>query len=200
MSRAPQTPTHLDFRFAASIGNAYFELARPLLASLTRDLDPKAPPVVDASLVFSSATNIALALELYLKAIQIGLRMHPPETHDLWDLYKRLPVNTKASLESAFNAKRAALSPTANCEMQICIQRGPESAPPDEFPRDASKSNDLRALLKRSRRMFVAWRYVYESVAPMQTYAFFTFEHAHLRLACETLIEFLQRGEREALL
>lgn len=189
---------HLDFRFATSIGNSYFALARPLLDRMATGLNEGPRAAIDSGTVFSTATNVALALELYLKAIRIGLKLSVQDTHNLWALYKSLPVDVKATLEGAYDEKLAAKAPTEIFELEICIQRGGEPSDSFEFPRHEQRSNDLPNLMKRSASMFVAWRYVYESVPPNQKYVFFSFEHSRLRAACEVLLEFLQRGEREA--
>lgn len=189
---------HLDFRFATSIGNSYYALALPLLDRLAAGLHEGPHAAVDSGTVFSTATNLALALELYLKAIRIGLKLSLPDTHNLWALYKSLPVAAKVSLEAAYDEKMAAKAPTEIFELQICIQRGGKPSDSFEFPKREQRSNSLPNLMKRSASMFVAWRYVYESVPPNQKFAFFSFEHSRLRAACEALLEFLQRGEREA--
>lgn len=194
----PQS-SHLDFRFATSVANAYFGLARPLLDRLAARLEEGAHAAADTATVFSIATNIALALELYLKAIRIGLKMTSPDTHNLWALYKSLPNEVKTRLEAEYDARVAERLPTQLFDLNICIQRGGKPSDPIEFPKHEERSKLLPALIKRSAFMFVAWRYVYESVPPTQKYAFFSFEHSHLRIACETLLTFLQQGEQEAM-
>lgn len=197
----PNTPssTHLDFRFATSVGNAYFGLVRPWLDRLGAGLQQGADAAAtDAATVFGVATNMALSLELYLKAIRIGLGLSSQDTHNLWSLYKSIPNDVKARLEAAYDAKVGAMTPTRQFELEICIQRGGDPSEHVEFPKSIKRSKELPALLKRSAFMFVAWRYVHESVPATQKYAFFTFEHSLLRAACETLLEFLQQGEREA--
>lgn len=199
MPSSQHPPSHLDFRFATSVANAYFGLARPLLDRLAAGLEEGAHAATDAASVFSVATNVALALELYLKAIRIGLKMTSPDTHNLWALYKSLPNEVKTKLEAGYDARVAELLPTQQFDLNICVQRGGSPSDPFEFPTREARSKLLPALIKRSAFMFVAWRYVHESVPPTQKHAFFSFEHSHLRIACETLLAFLQQGEQEAM-
>lgn len=51
----------------------------------------------------ASATNIALAIELYLKALWILVAKRVPNEHNLWTLYKHLPQDLRQKIEEAYS-------------------------------------------------------------------------------------------------
>ena len=81
-----------DYRFAFQCAESFFGLANPYLEKIGADLNGGVMAASkDPGGLISSATNLALALELYLKSLRAGLELSVPETHNLWSLYKTLP-------------------------------------------------------------------------------------------------------------
>ena len=54
----------------------------------------------------ASATNLTLALELYLKSLRIVLGLSVPQHHNLWDLYKAVPQGYKTQIEQRYEKLR----------------------------------------------------------------------------------------------
>lgn len=190
-----------------------------------------------------SATNLALALELYVKALLAGLSgFDVPESHDLWDLYQKIPLGIREDLiEDSYN--NALRSSTAKVETKlklaldqlglsnidtanfwyfdeknkillipqetlvmigeinnelmnelrsdlrgsITIAHGPRQSPAPDYNME---SNELGEVLKRSRNLFVSWRYMFEFSKPNDNeYQFREFEYSSLVFACEALKE-----------
>ena len=46
------------------------------------------------------ATNLSLAIELYLKTLRVLRRCSVPDTHDIWCLFKNMPADLKTDIQS----------------------------------------------------------------------------------------------------
>jgi len=197
----------------------------------------------DIADIVTSATNLALALELYMKALLASLQgVQVPETHDLWVLYQKIPLEIreemiekkyKDAVQSDIEKIEIKLksllaesglstietwrfwyydennlillmpqettiliyktnSETANSlrydlRSSITIAQGSGESP---TPDHDMNSNQLGEVLKRSRNLFVSWRYIFEFPRPAnEKYQFRKFEYRSLLLACEALKE-----------
>ena len=128
------------------------------------------------------ATNLGFALELYLKCLHAQLGLRIPVGHDLWKLYEDLPSHIKAEIEDRYESGRTKPSPT---HAAITLALSKTQSPPTwvDFNQLSMKLGDV---LKRSKNLFVAWRYVFEFKYPegadsRQTH---TFEYLPLLFGC----------------
>lgn len=112
------------------------------------------------------ATNLAFALEIYLKClrIQVGLSPRPAsgDGHDLWQLYKELPHKVRREIEARYEKGRTRPSPI-HASITFAMQRTPL---PPNWHASQEKSMEIGEVLKRSSNTFVTWRYVFEIQAP----------------------------------
>jgi hypothetical protein len=107
------------------------------------------------------ATNLAFALEIYLKCLrtQLGLSARSRGGgHDLWELYKDLPLQIKREIEERYERGRTHPHPI-HASIAFAIGRSPE---PPIWSNVSEKSMGLGDVLKRSKDVFVSWRYVFE--------------------------------------
>lgn len=139
-----------------------------------------------------SASNLAFAIELYLKSLLSFLGNNIPQTHDLYDLYNAIPqqirINeierlyheqlekNKRSIERKMNLLIAkpgfeddSLIDASTIEMARELMhemRGSFSLAvgAEQVPRvnNAPTSVNILDVLKRSRNLFTSWRYVFE--------------------------------------
>ncbi len=192
----------VDFRVVASIGGTFLSIARPFLDQLAKGSQEGTESASqDPGRVVCTATLLALALELQLKAIRTGLRLPVQDTHDLWALYKTLPARTKAEIEGAFDQQLADRNPESLLTLQMRLRRANEHTHRlTRFGTDRTLPTvyTVPALLKRSANAFVAWRYIHESVPPGTGYSDHVFEHSHLRLLSETLAALLANASQAA--
>lgn len=130
----------------------------------------------------SSATNIALAIEIRLKALWYMCGSDPPEHHDLWALFKSLPNSgvrrklellydkniTKMSLIKEIGSLEVAISTSDLTDDKLPAARGPRNLP------------SLKDVLKVSKDAFQTWRYIYESAPIDGGVIIFHYEYARL--------------------
>lgn len=136
---------------------------------------------IDISNVASSATNLALALEIYLKTLLSQLGKHIPKIHDLWKLYTALPQKIKKEIEDKYD--KALHSLPKNKPDSITIAKGPHNTP--EWERN--KLPGIAELLKRSADVFLSWRYIFVYEPKENGYEPHQFEYRLLVLACKAI-------------
>lgn len=134
------------------------------------------------------ATNLAFALEIYLKCLrtQVGLPARSRGSgHDLWELYEGLPPQIKSEIEERYERGRTNPHP-AHASITFAIGRSPDPPIWSDF---SKKLMELGEVLKRSKDVFVSWRYVFEvrKSENDSTYQQHTFEYLLLLLACAAI-------------
>lgn len=132
--------------------------------------------------VIGSATNLALAVELYLKSIYMLLKMEVPATHHLWTLYENLPDDVKNELKAQYDSTNSRL-PKELASVRIYTARGKNRPfdPPPEIRKVGP--SDLKSVLVRSAEAYVTWRYLYEH-EDTDDWRMFEYEFARLGLVC----------------
>lgn len=127
------------------------------------------------------ATNLAFALEIYLKCLRTQLGLPPARGHDLWELYRDLPSHIKSEIESRYERGRTNPSP-AYASITFSLSRQPHKLNWQDLSLASMKLGDV---LKRSKDVFVSWRYVFEvRNAEDNSHELHTFEYLLLLLAC----------------
>ncbi len=144
------------------------------------------PPTHFGDLV-ACASNLAFALELYMKTLLAHLELPVPQDHDLRNLYDSIPQEWKAPVEDRYGAL---LSRWVGQRASITLAKGPADDPLwDDYP---CKSKELPEVLARSRHLFQSWRYIYEFTEPSRSaYQLHQFEYGPLISACEAFRETL---------
>ena len=109
------------------------------------------------SMIGPAAVNLALAIELYLKALHIVNASRPPGTHELWKLFKTLPLPTMLSLEQKYKD----VLPTKDDQLKairMTISRVGEQ----QKAKPAPSSATVKELLIGHNHSFMNWRYLHE--------------------------------------
>ena len=137
----------------------------------------------------ASATMLALALELYLKALHISIHSHVPEGHHLWTLYKGLPNDLKQSLEAQYNHANTGLGLGKAVEHRLTLVAvtKPDEIPGEDdgpFPEDSRV--DLKSVLVRSSDAFITWRYLHEG-GKKGVMVYYRYEFYRLGLICDVI-------------
>lgn len=171
-----------DPNLAKGVGDVFLANACRFIDKALFDPDPNTVNIME---MITSATEICFAIELYLKAIWIQAGMNVPEIHELWPLFKRIPVPAvKDLVESHYESQAAELAgkvPTA--ELQVEITSG---SPPVHEPKVVQSPMTLKEVLICSSDGFRSWRYIYESVPLGQT-KMVIFPMARLKIIAEIL-------------
>lgn len=139
--------------------------------------------------IVGAATNLSLALELYLKALRIVLRLPVPKSHNLRTLYGGLPGRTRAKIEKRYELLREKVPrPTP---AGIRITKGPATAP--KLGDNGQTDYDLPSVLRRSRDSFSSWRYIFEFRPPSGSqYQSHQFEYLFIDMACRAIREIIK--------
>lgn len=131
------------------------------------------------------ATNLAFAIEIYLKClrVQVGLPVRAQGSgHDLWKLYEDLPIHTKKEIEERYERGRTHPNSTY-ASIAFSHSRNPK---PPVWSDLTDKSMNIAEVLKRSKDVFVSWRYVFEVKDSYREtgHQLHTFEYLLLLFAC----------------
>ncbi len=131
------------------------------------------------------ATNLAFAIELYLKALLTHLELPVPQHHDLRALYDAIPESVGREIELNY---LACLQPHVRSRrsLSITLAKGPQGEPTWD---DRTKTSPaLPDLLQRSRNLFQSWRYISEFTQPQDSpYQFHKFEYVPLLCAARAM-------------
>jgi hypothetical protein len=131
------------------------------------------------------ATNLAFALELYLKALLAGLDLPVAQNHDLRALYGSLPQQVRTLIEGVYNEALPDEVRRMGRRISFVLALGPLERPQFE---DYKTSPALPDVLARSKDLFQSWRYAFEFSPPDGSpYQFRQFEYGFLRCAAEVM-------------
>jgi hypothetical protein len=129
------------------------------------------------------ATNLAFAIELYLKALLTQLQV--PATHDLRALFDGLPQSIRLIIEEIYLTALRDDVRALGGRTSFVLACGQPERPSFE---DSRRSPDLPDLLTRSKDLFQSRRYVFEvSRLDGSPYQFREFEYCFLRTAAEAM-------------
>lgn len=145
--------------------------------------------------IAACATNLAFALEIYLKCLRLQVGLPPRAAagagHDLWRLYKELPNDVRKDIEARYERGRTQPYP-ANASISFAMQRSPLAA---DWYAGPEKSMEFEQVLKRSKDTFVSWRYVFEIQEPDKRHGRRqTFEYLLLFFACVAINAVISRN------
>jgi len=115
--------------------------------------------LADLGGLVASATNLTLAVEIYLKTLYILLGLQVPHTHNLLRLFSGLPSEVQEALTHDYDAQECP-SPEIACGITLQLSTSPltsDDPHPEERP-----DHSLVAILGRNKDAFETWRYLYE--------------------------------------
>lgn len=133
----------------------------------------------------ASATSLALAIELYLKALLLALGQSTPMSHDLHDLFERIPKKTRLSIESDYDARRELERAEEASGVSVHVVREGGEPPSFQRPR-GTQSMRLGPLLKRNSSAFITWRYLFAQ-GSTKPGAPLSYEYVRLGFAAEAI-------------
>ena len=168
---------------AQNASSAFFNLAGKFFSSLPPELNAAAQYCYDhKSELIAASTNLALSIELSLKATAMAHGAKVLRTHNLIDLFDVLPPHVKKSVELVYDEVVKQIPEKSSAAIEICVSKKP--VPPTEKEVDAAsrkypKGHDIRSVLKAEKDAFVSWRYFYEAGA-VDEISVYKIEHMRL--------------------
>jgi hypothetical protein len=137
--------------------------------------------------LIASATNVALAIELYLKALLLRSGQAAPMTHELPSLFAKLPSSVQLKVEQVYERLQATAKKGAAAAFAVHVAG--KNSPRPRFGQGAqTQDNTLKGVLQRAASAFVTWRYLFAH-APTESGAPLTYEFLRLSLAAQALRE-----------
>jgi hypothetical protein len=174
-----------DAGVAVISADAFYGHAQPFIAHVSQNFEnAHERAVADIGGLVASATNLALAIELYLKGLLLHQGIPPPKTHDLPALFAALPERVQRAVEHAYSALSAKpQAPVTGIELEVAhsddaSQRGLEPPLPSDFT--------VKAILARNADAFVTWRYLFAHDPPLGA-AYLSYEFGPLALAAQSI-------------
>ncbi len=181
------------FRIAFHCAEGFYNLALPYIRKVNTPINSPESSKISPSEIIASATNLALALELYLKSLQIFTGMSPGSTHQLWSLLKNINSDVKSDVERRFDIERQTADPALGKVTGFSISRDPNVTIPVGI---RAKKEDLKSVLIRAQDAFVTWRYIYEHAKPRQDAQInLEFEHSLMRFACHAVRDYIREND-----
>jgi HEPN domain-containing protein len=151
-------PAVADVGIALLTGDSFFQHSQRFVAYLAAypgRADEAA--VRDIGGMVTSATNVALAIEIYLKALILSSGRAAPQTHELPTLWSLVPQSIQDSVDRAYLQLLNEKSPDA-VSLELLVTRSPDRRPQGTRP---PQSNQLKDVLARNTSAFRAWRYLF---------------------------------------
>lgn len=155
-------PGSADVGVALLSGDAFFRLAQEFLAKTEPDFQTAGHrAAMNLGELVASATNLALAIEIYLKALLLFNGIPAPKTHELTDLYSKLPGHVRLRLEQLYEELLAAEKEEGQTAA-FAVHVTETSASKPNFNASAKgQDKSVRGVLLRCENAFVTWRYLF---------------------------------------
>ncbi|MGA2180224.1 MAG: HEPN domain-containing protein [Verrucomicrobiota bacterium] len=183
-----QASSNNDRDAALACAEAFLRLAEPVVIRIGKDMEestkshPFLPSMGD---VAAAATNLAFAIELYIKAILITSKTDK-HGHDLGKLYAAMPRHFKDVIENSYEETRKKDWNGRYPSITVAMRPVPANLP--KWNDNCSEPLDLGALLNRSSDIFTSWRYIYEfKNADKGGWQSHCFEYGLLLSACRAM-------------
>lgn len=152
-------PGHGSPGFAVASGDEFCSMAYAFIKNMPTDASEAAKLALEhPGAVIASATNIALGIELLLKALLVYYSVPVPHTHELPNLFKALPKNVAESIINDYKALEKddgmgiAAIEIISSEVKL-----------EDRNLDVS-DHSFSAVMQRNSNAFVLWRYAFESI------------------------------------
>ena len=173
-----------DTRVALGCAEAFEQAGERFVTRIGDDVKRRTPaPPTNIGRLVVSATNIAFALELYIKTLLAEMQVNVPRGHDLGKLYAEIPRAVRDEIQKSYATFRQAWY---GRRASVTIAKGPLTPP--RWDDSRGLSNDIEPVLIRSGDVFSSWRYIYEFTEPDQAgYQFHRLEYACLLCACRAI-------------
>lgn len=197
--RPPLKHAPADAVTVLRVANAFRECSRPFCEKVGSIPPNQVRQVEDKDFggMIASATNLAFAIELYMKALRILNQLGPMRTHDLAKLYMNLPEELRQAIKATYDAAQKKLDPSQPARA-LTVTISHRDAPQEDRVRIPTSMFDasLRAVLERSRALFDEWRYLYDQGEPGKVKQVY-YEYQWLEAAADALRQHVTQAVRD---
>ena len=154
-----------DIDLAVACAGSFLALAESIVGSIPAIKEGEQAGVPGPHLgdLAACATNIAFAIELYLKAILHKCKVDPGREHKLGNIYKQLPQCFKVVIERSFEDRRKSDWNGRYPSISLAAHHRLVKLP--AWDDSHAESFDLQALLDRSSDLFVSFRICLRSIS-----------------------------------
>lgn len=164
-----------DFITSLASSNTFHDVAKGCLHQY------KNTNKISPTIIFASATNYGLAMELYLKTLIIMEGNHKPHGHKLDNLYNKLSPNIQKQLNKEYKS----LDGETRKET-LYIRASLEKSNPSNSNNELERETKLKQLFKNNKDIFIIYRYMFEQ-GRTKEWQYFYFEYGNFDLACKAL-------------
>lgn len=184
----PIEPGNADVGAAVLSGDAFYRIAQAFVTHAAPDFKTAHVRATEnLGELIASATNLAISIEIYLKALLLLHGQPAPKSHELPDLFAKLPSHVRVDVERAYVRLGAAGGYEGAAAFAVHVAR--KGAPPPDFGQaPKSQDNGLKPVLQRGANAFVTWRYLFAH-GLTQPSAPLTYEFLRLGFAAKALRE-----------
>lgn len=186
-----QASKERDLNAILACAEAYLRLAEPSVIKIKELPESKQPNQFSFCMgdAVAGATNLAFAIELYIKAILIVSKIEVPQGrdgHNLAKLYAVMPEHFKIVIGESYEKTRKKDWMGQIPSITLSIGQAMAGIPKWEYNHDVSL--ELEALLHRSSNIFTSWRYIFEFEKPDEDqWCFHRLEYGLLLSACRAM-------------
>ena len=185
MSKKQSFPWVDEVQFALECGESFQQTGKKLIAKVRSIKEGIAQTPSGVGDVAVCATNLAFAIELYLKSLLKLLDLAVPKTHNLSDLYALLPQRVRVLIEDVYDTALPGQARALDNQMGFTLAKGDHKTPSWN---DYKKRLTLPEILERSKNLFQSWRYVFEyDQSTKSLYQFHHFDYGFLWVATEAI-------------
>lgn len=164
-----------DYITSLASANTFHDVAKGCLSQY------KNTNKISSTIIFASATNYGLAMELYLKTLIIMEGNNKPHGHNLDDLYNKL----SPCIQKRLNKEYKSLDGEIRKET-LYIRASLEKSDPNNSNNNPVRGTKLKQLFKNNKDIFIIYRYMFEQ-GRTKEWQYFYFEYGNFDLACEAL-------------
>jgi len=181
--------TNFDLDLCFLSGVSFFQIASAFFEKLPTDENEAARFALNQrGGLFVAATNLALAIELLLKALAIARKRKVVPDHTLVTLFDALPLDYQQSIEYLYGQEiRRPVAP--HC-IAVRLYISPVGVPVQQGPSEAVKKEgvSVRSVLEAESDALKLWRYMHEAGDPAACVQITTL-HYHLRVIGSAIIK-----------
>jgi len=181
--------TNADLDLCFLSGVSFLESASQFFDRLPLDVDDAARvALAERGRLFVAATNLALSVELLLKALAIARKRKVLPEHTLDALFAALPSDYQASVEWVYRQDIGSSTAPRCTVLRLYVTPKGKALALDPTPPVSGAKSSVADLLLAERDSFKLWRYIHESGTPAGT-THMTIQHYYLRMIAAVLIK-----------
>jgi hypothetical protein len=191
-----------DIGAVLECAEAYLRLAEPAVLRIMKLNESTEPHPFNRDMAdgVAGATNLAFAIELYIKSILYVSKIDVPlrrEGHNLGKLYAAMPEHFKVMIGKSYEETRK--DNWFGRTPSITLSVGEMQAGIPKWDDNRSESWDIETLLVRSADVFTCWRYIFEfKKLEKGEWQFYPLQYGLLLSACRAMRDTIKEMRKDS--